>query len=353
MTRASRLAGATSTPRVGLVLGGGGAVGVAYHAGALAAIQHDLGWDPRTAEVIVGTSAGSLVGALLRLGVPATDIAALQVGGTAWETDETLVRWYAERRAFEPFGLSNLLRRPRLLGPSAVWGLAGQTRRRGVSALGCLTLLLSDGSDSLESDLEPFEAVLAGLLDGETWPGERFLVCTTRRRDCRRAVFGSGDRRRDFVRAIAASCAVPGYFRPVRIAGEPYVDGGVISATNADVLRRESVDVAIVVSPMTGRASFPSVSSAMRRFCRAALDHEVRQLERAGIEVLVIEPGPEVIAHMSTDFMDEDAAPRIVQEAFLDTGRSLLTMPTLQSLARRHRRTSSSPDPIDPVAASG
>jgi NTE family protein len=48
--------------RVGLVLGGGGVVGVAYHAAALAAIERDLGWEPRPAEVVVGTSAGSLVG---------------------------------------------------------------------------------------------------------------------------------------------------------------------------------------------------------------------------------------------------------------------------------------------------
>ena len=49
--------------RVGLVLGAGGIVGQAYHAGVLAAIELDLGWDPREADVIVGTSAGSVVGA--------------------------------------------------------------------------------------------------------------------------------------------------------------------------------------------------------------------------------------------------------------------------------------------------
>lgn len=50
--------------RVGLVLGGGGAVGQAHHAGVLAALEHDLGWDPRTADVIVGTSVGSITGTL-------------------------------------------------------------------------------------------------------------------------------------------------------------------------------------------------------------------------------------------------------------------------------------------------
>ena len=60
--------------RVGLVLGAGGVVGQAYHSGVLAALEHDLGWDPRTAEVIVGTSAGSITGTLLRLGVSAEDL---------------------------------------------------------------------------------------------------------------------------------------------------------------------------------------------------------------------------------------------------------------------------------------
>ena len=57
---------AESTKRVGLVLGGGGIAGMAFHAGVLLALHHDLGWDARDADVIVGTSAGSIVGALLR-----------------------------------------------------------------------------------------------------------------------------------------------------------------------------------------------------------------------------------------------------------------------------------------------
>lgn len=66
-------------PRVGLVLGAGGVVGQAYHSGVLAALEHDYGWDPRTADVIVGTSAGSITGMLLRSGVPASELAAWTV----------------------------------------------------------------------------------------------------------------------------------------------------------------------------------------------------------------------------------------------------------------------------------
>ena len=52
---------------------------MAYHAAALAAIEHDLDWDPNDADVVVGTSAGRSW-ALLRRGVPASDLAIIAVG---------------------------------------------------------------------------------------------------------------------------------------------------------------------------------------------------------------------------------------------------------------------------------
>ncbi len=67
-------------PSVGLVLGAGGVVGQAYQAGVLAALQREAGWDARDASIIVGTSAGSVTGAALRVGVPATDLAASLYG---------------------------------------------------------------------------------------------------------------------------------------------------------------------------------------------------------------------------------------------------------------------------------
>jgi NTE family protein len=67
--------------RVGLVLGAGGVVGQAYHAGVLAALEHDLRWDPRSAGIIVGTSAGSITASLLRGGVRAGDLGRLDGSG--------------------------------------------------------------------------------------------------------------------------------------------------------------------------------------------------------------------------------------------------------------------------------
>ena len=61
-------------PGVALVLGAGGTVGHAFHAGVLAALAEVVGWDARQADIVVGTSAGSAVAALLRAGMPPTDL---------------------------------------------------------------------------------------------------------------------------------------------------------------------------------------------------------------------------------------------------------------------------------------
>ncbi len=71
-----RKPGETRMPRIGLVLGAGGATGHAFHAGVLAALGDATGWDARDAEVIVGTSAGSVVGAMLRARLSSSDLAA-------------------------------------------------------------------------------------------------------------------------------------------------------------------------------------------------------------------------------------------------------------------------------------
>ena len=70
------------TTNIGLVLGAGGVAGGAWHAGVLAAIAEETGWDARSAAVVVGTSAGSITGAALRSGVAPRDLHAMAVGAS-------------------------------------------------------------------------------------------------------------------------------------------------------------------------------------------------------------------------------------------------------------------------------
>jgi NTE family protein len=137
-------------------------------------------------------------------------------------------------------------------------------------------------------------------------------------------------------RAVAASCAVPGYFAPVEIGGDRYIDGGVASPTNADVLRREGLDLVMVVAPMstrTLRVARPDLP--MRTRARLRLDEELRRLP-SGVPVVRFEPGPEVLRHIGLDFMAEDARQAIVASSFLDAGKQVQrNADVLQVIGRR------------------
>jgi NTE family protein len=123
--------------------------------------------------------------------------------------------------------------------------------------------------------------------------------------------------------AVAASCAVPGYFAPVAIDGLSYVDGGVHSPTNAAVLRGRGLDLVVVVSPMSGTpASWrPDLFAAARRHCSRLLAREVRALEAEGVETVVFAPGAAEQRVMGTDMMSRARLDEVIQQSFLAAGR--------------------------------
>lgn len=301
--------------RVGLVLGAGGIVGQAYHAGVLAALELDLGWDPRTADVIVGSSAGSVTGAALRLGVPARDLACWGVAREpSAEGAPILEALGGEPPALEPFDARSVLRPWRLPSPSL---LVRAARRPWAfrPAVAAVTMLPSGRVDLLQH---------AEVLDDvarHRWP-ERLWICAARQRDGQRVVFGRpGSPPAALSSAVAASCAIPGYFRPVRIGDEHYLDGGVHSPTNADVLRHERLDLVIVVSPMSaahGRSTGPD--APMRWSAHSRLEREVRKLQAAGTEVVRFEPGRAALAAMGVNAMADDRSDRVIQQALFDAG---------------------------------
>jgi NTE family protein len=315
-------------PRVGLVLGAGGVVGQAYHAGVLAALELDLGWDPRTADVIVGSSAGSVTGALLRLGVSAEDLA-------AWAVDKPLsLESSALRDAlddpdleFPPLTWNDVVRRWRLPHPSLLarvmrkpWNV-----RPSVAAL----TMLPAGRVDIERRVQAFAQATEGR-----WP-DGLLICTVRRDDGRRTVFGRpGGEQASLAQAVAASCAIPGYFTPVRINGHDHFDGGVHSPTNADVLLREELDLVIVVSPMSAaRGRSRRLDSGFRWSAHRRLAKEVDQLRRRGTEIVRFEPSPRVLAVMGYNAMATDRASDVVRRSLFDAGAHALHPPVAERLA--------------------
>jgi len=295
------------------VLGAGGVVGQALHAGVLAALELAAGWDPRRAELIVGSSAGSVTGTALRLGVPARDLAAAAADApVSAEGAPLLDALGGDAPDLPPFEPRTVLRPWRLPSP----GLLARTIRRPWAfrpSVAAITLLPAG-----RVDITPYADVLDDVA-GHGWP-DGLWICADRRDDGGRVVFGRpGSPPARLASAVAASCAIPGYFRPVRINGVEYFDGGVHSPTNADVLRDEQLDLVIVVSPMSaahGRAGTPD--APVRWAAHTRLEREVRRLQAAGTEVVRFEPGARVLAAMGVNAMATDRSDRVVGEAFAD-----------------------------------
>ena len=299
--------------RVGLVLGAGGVVGQAYHAGVLAALEQDLGWDSRDADIIVGSSAGSVTGTLLRLGVPASDLASYAVESPL-SPDGASIMDQLVVAPFPPPSFSSLLRPWRRPTPALLARLARRpwAFRPGVAAVTMLPAGQLDISDRVNR--------LAPLV-GETWP-EGLWICAVRRDDGARTIFGrTGAPPASLPSAVAASCAIPGYFSPVTIGGVQYLDGGVHSPTNAAALRGLGLDLVVVVSPMSAvRGQSAGPGRLMRRSAHQRLESEVKALRAEGTSVVRFEPGPDSLQAMGFNAMASDRSGRVVQVAFLEAG---------------------------------
>jgi NTE family protein len=325
--------------RTGLVLGGGGIVGNAFHAGVLAALQQEAGWDPRDADVVVGTSAGSVSGTGLRLGVSPADMAAFATDRPMSPAGEAF--FTALDRADQDLpapSATDLLRGWRL--PTAALLARSARRPWALRPAAAASTLLPAG----RYDLQQRTKILDELSPG--WP-EGLWVCAARRDHGRRVVFGRpGSPRARLSEAVAASCAIPAYFSPVTIGNRQYVDGGVHSATNADVLGHACLDLVIVVAPMSaahGRSN--RADAPMRWAMHRQLDREVRRLRDAGTEVIRIEPSAGTLAVMGLNAMAEDRSAAVVEAAYADTAAHVARPAT------RFRLTTLGPRAAHPPAA--
>lgn len=185
-----------------LVLGSGGATGIAWQAGILAELAA-AGVAVEAADRVVGTSARAVVGALTG-GVAAADLA-----GALLPRITTIGR----------------------LTPPVVGLLAAAQLPRDRAAALRRLHRVTDGRARLPED--EWVRAVAGDLAGLPWP-DRLLITAVDAQAGRGVVWSAADGV-DLARAVAASCAVPGVFPAVRIGGVPHVDGGLRSLVNADL----------------------------------------------------------------------------------------------------------------------
>lgn len=273
--------------RVGLVLGAGGTPGYAWDVAVLAALGQATGYDWRESDVVVGTSAGSLVGSFLRAGISAPDLAAGLVGAPISPAGQKLFDTAGSDSGLGPFSRSEMR-----LRPAAPGVLLRAVRHPGQVRPG--TLLASLGPAGAVDGRGV--GTRQRRLFGDTWPDRELQLCAVDLATSRRVAFGApGAPQTDVATAVAASCAVPGYLRPVRVGGHDHIDGGAWSTTNADLLVGRGLDLVVVLVPMgmqpglawQGRETVP------RRFCTRQALAEARRLTRAGTPTVVLAPSAE------------------------------------------------------------
>ena len=289
---------------VALVLGGGGIAGAAWHGAVLAALD-DAGWDPRRADLVVGTSAGSNVAAVLRLGVPPADLLAGPLG-----------------RPLSPEGAAHAARAggpmqlpaPRLPLARPVaprLALRALSRPWRFNPLLAMAGLLPTGQVPTAAIGDRIRAT-----HEDPWPGRPTWICAVRMPEGRLTVFGRDVDDADLATAVEASSAIPGYFAPVVHGGATYVDGGVHSPTNADLVAGLGFDIVVVSSPMSGTsAALRGRWTGARPLHAATLAREVRAVRRDGTPVLVLQPGPDVVEAVGPNSMDPGRRAAVAQAA--------------------------------------
>ncbi len=317
MTRTAKpRSGSSAAPRRALVLGGGGVLGFAWMLGALAALEHETGFDARDVDVAIGTSAGSVAAALLSCGLPVEVIIRHQQGIPAPE-DPPLSFAYdsATGGALPP--------RPGWRPASPGLVASGLRHPRTISAAVALTGLLPTGRGSLQPVHDLIAGVSASAGFAASWPQRpRPWVVAVDYSTGRRIAFGRDrlgahpdgtartPRRATLADAVQASSSIPGWYPPTVIDGVPYVDGGAVSNASVDLLRHTPIDEAFVLVPMASlepdqpRTALAKVERRIRRAITKRIVADVAVLRSSGVRVCLVTPGPADLRAMGANLMN-------------------------------------------------
>jgi NTE family protein len=124
--------------------------------------------------------------------------------------------------------------------------------------------------------------------------------------------------------AVAASCAIPGYFAPVRVAGTRYVDGGAHSLTNVGELARLELDLVVVSAPMSRAGRLRAVPGMLvREVARLELGVEARRVRQRGTPVIAFQPTVADQGAAGRNFMDPRRQATVARQARESTLRRL------------------------------
>lgn len=300
--------------RFGVVLGAGGVLGAAWTIGALRALEQTTTLDPRAADVLVGTSAGSILAAFIGCGVGTETLANHQAGAPGEGAVD------ADRLPdFDYDGDAGgaLPPRPRLRLGSTGLLVNATLHPWKVTPMAALSAVLPQGSGSLRPVGDLVDAVAPPGPTG--WaPHERTWIVAMDYQTGRRVPFGRvGSPTARLSDAVMASCSIPGWYAPIVIAGRRYVDGGACSPTSLDLVASLGLDTVYVLSPM---ASFdydepPGVGARLERHVRRLvtrrLVREASKVRATGTKVVLLGPGAEDLRAIGANLMDPRRRERV------------------------------------------
>lgn len=291
-------------PRIGLVLAGGGAKGVA-HVGVLKVLE-EAGVKP---DIIVGTSMGAVVGGLYAAGMPALEIERV-VNGLDWKgflvDDPSRADLTARRKSEDEGFLADIRLRVK----------DGEARLPAGVVKGHNVLL------ALEDLLRPAQ----GVTDFDKLP-IRFRAVASDIETGDEVVLASGD----LVTALRASMAVPGAFPPVRIGGRLLVDGAIVNNVPINVAREMGADIIIVATFKDQLKDADKLTSAL-----AILNQSVDvMIERASRQQLGLLRGGDI--HITIDLGDIGSASfdRVRETMPIGTAAAEAHMAELRALGQR------------------
>lgn len=287
--------------RRALAFGCRGTIGGAWTVAALHALADRLGWDPREAAIVQGTSAGAEIATMLGAGFGVNELVDMHQGRPVDS------RLSAHRDSVPP----GLPPRPGVIRPNP-----GTLRRR--------------GRHRAWTGVAPRGRGDAGWLDRLATS-----VCASdsrwlERRGVRLVAYGvGGDRRIAFTgpgeatgnshlsssaslsEALRASWAIPGWMPYVEVDGETYADGGAASTASVDLIGEDEAEEIYVIASMAslGHVRGPgpggvAESALLRKPMSRVLRREVEQVRGRGTRVVVISPSGSELAALGPNFMD-------------------------------------------------
>ena len=330
------------------MLGGGGTLGAAWTIGALRALEEARGIDARDAHLIVGTSAGSILAALLGAGASAEDLWQHQRGsqvelgplaGHSFDYDQ------AAGGAAPPLPIPGI-GSPRLIARSV-------RHPRKYAGVTVLSAFMPPGRGSLGDIGKMVEEVIPS---GAWSPHPGIRIVAMDYDSGERVVFGQpGAPPVGLAEAVVASCSIPGWVPPARVGARRYVDGGTVSNTNVDLLQAadlpggKPLDEVYVLAPMAARG-YDRPNSVMGRIERGYRHRVTRQMlqeiikvRQDGTTVTVLCPDAEDLEALGANLMDPSR-----RVAVLDTARRTVAAALAAPVDGAAAAAAATPPPVQP-----